>query len=280
MGIKSKYLTLAAFVVFFIPAILLSTGLSNLELESESRFATFKENETTKPDDSSGSSNTIQILYRLVLIIIGVLAPISIIALLGTKKGRITLLMFIILFLIWAFFIPLLDTQFPKHDVNIQSFSAGQRNNNSVLEERIPEPPPWLVFSISLGLSCLVVGGLYLLWRRFKKRSHPIDVIARETQKAIDDLDAGRALKEGVIRYYYVMSKAIMKYRGLQRKTAMTTREFEKHLEAIGLPNSPIIRLTRLFEKARYGAKDPGESENREAVECLTAILQACRAIK
>ena len=214
------------------------------------------------------------------LIITGVLTSIAIVNLVTSRKGRGTLMLLLILFFIWAFLVPTLPIQFPRFGVDIQTLKEYQGNNLSALEERIADPPLWLILSISLGFSILITGGILFLWRRFRKRTNPIEMVMQETQKAIDHLRSGLELKEGVIRYYYEMSRAIDKYHGLKRKTGMTTREFETYLAFIGLPNLPIKRLTRLFEKARYGAKDLDKSENNEAVDCLTAILQACKGVK
>jgi hypothetical protein len=54
----------------------------------------------------------------------------------------------------------------------------------------------------------------------------------------------------------------------------MTPREFERYLAAVGVQDSHIRRLTRLFELARYGSGVPGEREEREALACLTTIAE------
>jgi hypothetical protein len=63
--------------------------------------------------------------------------------------------------------------------------------------------------------------------------------------------------------------------RGLERDRAMTPREFAQHLAASGVRDEHIQQLTRLFEDARYGAQPPSARDERAAVECLTAIVQA-----
>jgi hypothetical protein len=260
--------------------VLLATSLPNLEFQSKPRVSSSKIDDTSEYGSGSEPAYDIEILFRIMLIITGVLTPISLVALLASKKGRWRLLLLLILFIIWAFFIPTLKIQFPKFGLNIQSVNEYQDNDPLSQEERILDPPLWLVLSISLGVSVLITGGVFLLWRRFWKKSNPIEVVAQETQKAIDNLRSGLELSEGVIRYYHEMNKAIIKYHGLKRNTAMTTREFETYLETMGLPSRPIKRLTHLFEKARYGAKDLDKSENNEAVTCLNEIRQACRELK
>ena len=55
----------------------------------------------------------------------------------------------------------------------------------------------------------------------------------------------------------------------------MTPREFEQYLAKSGLRTEDIQRLTRLFESVRYGDKSPGKREEKEAVDCLNAIVRA-----
>jgi hypothetical protein len=100
--------------------------------------------------------------------------------------------------------------------------------------------------------------------------------VAREAKKALDTINAGGDLKEGVVRYYCEMVRVVSKEKGLKRQHAMTTREFEKYLESMGLPVTHIRRLTRLFEKVRYGTRNLSKDEDNEAVSCLWAIVQAC----
>jgi hypothetical protein len=57
----------------------------------------------------------------------------------------------------------------------------------------------------------------------------------------------------------------------------MTPREFEARLATAGLREDHIQRLTRLFEAVRYGTQSPGKREEREAVDCLTAIVRFCK---
>jgi hypothetical protein len=56
----------------------------------------------------------------------------------------------------------------------------------------------------------------------------------------------------------------------------MTPSEFAARLEQAGLPAEPVQRLTRLFEKVRYGGLRSTPTEAEEAVACLRDILHAC----
>jgi hypothetical protein len=73
------------------------------------------------------------------------------------------------------------------------------------------------------------------------------------------------------------MVRILNEQRGIQRRKHMTPREFEIRLEEAGFPGEPVRQLTRLFEQVRYGAKALGAQEERQAVACLTAIVEASR---
>ena len=115
------------------------------------------------------------------------------------------------------------------------------------------------------------------LWRRLRNLSCPLELVAQEAQKTIDEIRSGADLKEGVIRCYYEMARVLSEERGIKRRQAMTTREFEKQLEEAGLTSGHVSRLTRLFEQVRYGSKHLGDREEREALDCLTAIVEASK---
>jgi hypothetical protein len=63
--------------------------------------------------------------------------------------------------------------------------------------------------------------------------------------------------------------------RNIQRPSHMTPREFETALAGQGLPRDPVQQLTRLFEDVRYGTRQPGEREERLALDSLAAIVSA-----
>ena len=183
----------------------------------------------------------------------------------------------LLVFLLMVSYIPWNKLKFnPPKPLSIQGLQSTQAQPESPMERVIPRPPRWLVFATSLVLSAFILTVLFFLGRRRRRRRDPLELVAREAQKTLDELSTGIDLEEGVIRCYYEMGHVLGKERGLKRRRSMTTREFESYLEAAGLPGVHIKRLTRLFEKVRYGAKNLGKHEDREAIDCLTAIVRAC----
>jgi hypothetical protein len=102
--------------------------------------------------------------------------------------------------------------------------------------------------------------------------ANPVTALA---QAAIESIQAGGDVQSVVLRCYLEMSQVLGQQRGIQRARAMTPREFAQHLAASGVRDEHIQQLTRLFEGARYGAQPPSAHDERAALECLTAIVQA-----
>jgi hypothetical protein len=136
----------------------------------------------------------------------------------------------------------------------------------------VAQPAPWLVALVSLALAALLVGGMWYFWRRSRPVASPM---ARLAQAAIEHIQAGGDVQGVVMRCYLEMSEILSQQRGIERERAMTAREFAQHLAASGVRDKHIQQLTRLFEGARYGAQPPSAEDERAAVECLTAIVQA-----
>ena len=119
--------------------------------------------------------------------------------------------------------------------------------------------PQWVVLLVALILAILAMAGLLgaarFFWRRSHPPSSPLEQLAQEAQEAIVALEAGGDVKDTVMRCYFEMSRVLDERRGIRRAGAMTPREFERQLIAVGLPGVHVERLTRLFEGVRYGAR-------------------------
>jgi hypothetical protein len=138
-----------------------------------------------------------------------------------------------------------------------------------------PVIPPWLTYAVGL-LIFLILGGIgYLVWHFLRPPQRELRNLARITRSALDDLSAGRDWEDTVIQCYARMSAAVSRQRGLSRQRAMTPNEFALHLVQAGLPADPVRRLTRLFERARYGGRQSSTDEANEAIACLSSIVQA-----
>jgi uncharacterized membrane protein YhaH (DUF805 family) len=141
--------------------------------------------------------------------------------------------------------------------------------------------PAWLETVATLGLAvataAALVGVGWYVWRRSQRPASALEQLAMEAQVALDALEAGAGVHDTVMRCYFEMSRALGENRGLRRGEAVTPREFESELKGAGLPTAQIEQLTRLFEAVRYGARIADEVEERQAVACLTAIVEAAK---
>jgi len=218
------------------------------------------------------------IFMQLIIVMMGMIFPLTILYILFSKQRLVILkrLATIGLTVVIAYFC----LNAIRQNANIYEppeMELAQTGSEAVeLPDDIEfKPSGLLVFVISLVISLNLLGGGLLVWWLLKKRRTPMVKIAEEARKTLNNLEKGGDLKEGVIKCYHEMSRVLEEQHSLKRFQAMTTREFEIFLSDAGFENEEIKRLTRLFEKVRYGNKSLELREEQEAVECLTAIVQA-----
>jgi hypothetical protein len=153
-------------------------------------------------------------------------------------------------------------------------------------ELRLEEGPPlgsppavlvWLVW-IGLGIMLLVLG-IWASQRRAQKR-HAGDPVTLEAEYARQALLKGLDFKNVIVQCYRQMSAALQKEQGIELENSMTAREFERLLEAKGLPRDPVHQLTQLFEAARYSLRQFTPADEQQAFDCLSAIVQFSRERK
>ncbi len=139
--------------------------------------------------------------------------------------------------------------------------------------------PPFLNWLVWIGLA--LMAGLLALWViRWRSSRSSIDLALRlEAERAMQALMNGMDFKNVIIQCYWQMSRVLQTEQGIERKQAMTVREFERLLEARGIPHAPIHQLTQLFETARYGSQQPDPQDEQVAFECLTAIVEHSRKV-
>lgn len=283
LTIPKKFWVLAICAGAVFAVILLSASLSNLEFRAGNRNFTLRElPRLNLSEDSKHESTTYNPLQVFFAIMFGFVAPLVIVASLTSKKYRKRILISICFILLMTL-LYLIVTKIEPKGVSLRPKPLGLDEEMGMQQSEQEEPyiPPgwlkWLVYPVSL----LLIVGLFLLIMQFKqgRRSSPLELVAEEAQKTIEDLNAGADLKEGVIRCYFEMSRVMKEEHDLKRKHAMTTREFETYLKEAGFLSEDVSSLSRLFEKVRYGAKRPDKEEEQEAVVCLSAIVKTCKRL-
>lgn len=136
---------------------------------------------------------------------------------------------------------------------------------------------PWwsaflFVLLVLLGLSIVV----FFVWRLWRARTRPIPLeeLADLTKRYAQELRYGAPVQETILRCYHEMCRLLSERFHLEISRAMTAREFEKRLAQLGVLEDHIIRLSRLFEWARYSSARPTPEHEREALQLLDEIAQ------
>ncbi len=276
--------------------VVLAAGLSGLELQPGKPLVPERILQLLSGSDESLSAQRLLLgISQLLAAFTILLLPLAFLHFIRAPKAKRRQAGGEIAFLVWILALYLLlrafrernplargeELQLPK----MPSPTGPARPPSSVLAELVARLPPWLIPTLSLGLALalalLLVGAIWLLWRHLRPPAPagPLERLAQEAQAALKALQDGGDWQDTVIRCYVEMSRVLDEERGIKRPRTMTPREFERRLEAAGLPEAPVRRLTRLFERVRYGARRPAPQEEDEAVACLKAIVQACREV-
>jgi hypothetical protein len=169
-----------------------------------------------------------------------------------------------------------------------QAFNAAGNDQPANGAEALPPPvfqPPqettWISFLVGLSLILLMAflaWRVSRVWREYAGRSggKSLNEIARIARSSLRELSSGRESTDVILNCYFRMSDVVADKRKLQRGAAVTPAEFALRLEQAGLPGEAVKKLTRLFERVRYGGHRSGPTEVNEAVACLTTILHYC----
>lgn len=282
-----------------IALMLLAAGFSNFELlpGEPFPFSIFlpqgQDGPRVNPPSFRLPSSFLEIFILLGLVFLILLLVLWIITFIIRPQARKRMLQriityFILLLLLNAALGFVQELNFANLDEAGRQVAQGQEEDG-LPEESLPEPPGfianpprWLTVAISALLVGLILAVGWYLWRRrnallarsAKREAGTLDLFVQEAEHTIDKIHHGDDLKHSVLNCYRAMTQLLSEDRGIQRDKAMTPRDFEHHLTNIGLTDDHIRRLTRLFEKVRYGGSNSTPAEEREAIDCLSAIVR------
>lgn len=269
--------------IAILAVILLSASFRDLEFSEGRPLSWQREAESGIGGRGTASrSKFFEYVYTALYFLAILLLPISIIYVILSPDARRRVLKSLGL-LLWLLALALLMIKRPEFFEQLQ----GQEAEQWPLEDvPFPElelaaaPSDALVWLITLVFALLVAAGLvaavWFIWNRTRRPPGPLEQLSQEAQEALYALQAGADLKDTVLHCYFEMSRILMEQKGIVRDEAMTPREFEESLGEAGLPDEPVRQLTRLFEAVRYGTLVPGGHQERQAVDCLNAIAEAC----
>jgi len=139
--------------------------------------------------------------------------------------------------------------------------------------------PLYLIWIAALGVAAIFVGvGLWVIFRPTGRGTS--DEISLQAVWALQALKKGLDPKNVIVQCYWQMAQVLQEEQGIERKMAMTVREFERLLEDRGMPSLPVHQLTQLFESVRYGHREVSAEEERRAIDALTAIVEYSQATR
>jgi len=144
-----------------------------------------------------------------------------------------------------------------------------------------PQSVSWVAYLVSFGIAVVLIilaWKLNSIWKELNApvAASPIRKLAGIARASLHDLSSGKDSTDVIMNCYNRMSDVVMEKKHIDRSASMTPSEFAIHLERAGLPADAVRRLTRLFESVRYGGYKSDAVAVKEAVVCLTTILQHC----
>lgn len=279
---NTKRITLLFLVGTLVSLIMLSGSLSNLQLHagapfpgagdvgSETRFFT-----TASP----GSANSLTLLkgvFALIFLFLMIYVAARFIALVNIKRliRLLAVMAAMLVLIILISRIPLTPSAPRPGEISINPISPPIEYPVSPLGQ----PPGELILLVLIAF--IVVGGLLVfkvlgIWL---KQTWMTKQILHEAESALNEIKSGENLRNVIFHCYLQMTRALQEERKIERGYSMTVREFEDWLEEKGFPIVPLHQLTRLFEKARYGAQLTMKEDEKTAVESLDEIIRFCRS--
>lgn len=256
--------------------LLLVAGLSGMEMTTEWRFYDFGGEEAIRPFSGDWDSDAInrflsipRSVLQALLLSLMILVPLSLILALFSEEMRRTILTELKRAIVIVLIIAAVIIVLRRLNLN------GREGAPMPGLESAPDMPHWIAHPSALAAFIIAVLLLSLLliigWRAWlRRRPQPLQRIAAEAQATMKELRAGRDFRNAITECYFRMCRVLQEERRIKRAEGMTPREFARYLEEVGLASGQAMRLTRLFEAVRYGARTPGAREEKEAMECLS----------
>jgi len=286
--LANKFWIIVLSVLSFVALMGLATGMSSMTFREGQAFG------QNEPDASP--ANPVELLRTVLAVPLPtqllfwalILAMFALIALLISPEARKRLLRTLFRAAITYWVLYTLFTRYPQVLARFgmafapNSGLAAESSNN--IPPPVFTPPPstsWMTYLVSFAIVVLAV---FILWRAYRiwkqlqapASGEPVSKLARIARASLHDLSSGIDSTDVILNCYFRMSDVVSERRNLNRNASMTPYEFATRLERAGLPGDPVKQLTRLFEAVRYGGQRSSPGMVKEAVACLTAILQYC----
>ena len=286
--LENKRLTLVVSVLALGALTVLAIGLNDVPFRAARSFSREVASGPTSllPDavDSEIDSPawlTVSVLALVLFMVVLIGALLS-----PELRKRLLRIMIRVGLMYWALYIVFTRYRELIPEMGLNLLGAEGAPGSSSSGEPAPQfMPPQSVsltsYLISFGIAILLVivaRRVYVFWKETKTSdAEPsFKKIAGIARSSLRDISSGRDSTDVIINCYFRMSEVVADKRNLNRSVAMTPNEFAGRLEQAGFPGDAVRRLTRLFEKVRYGGYRTDSNAVNEAVACLTTILHYC----
>jgi lipoprotein signal peptidase len=278
---RNKLLLLAQLALALVALALLASGISQIRLmpgESINLLGLFSQNmDLTRGGNAGAEFSSDSEWFSTLRQIFWIVIPVVIIYAIISPSYRRRLIRTAITFTILIFAMSRLMDRIAIQEREVEEEGLGQMGLDA--PGAVPAPPDyvnnapeWTYWLVNIALALVIVTALLLVWRRFRPRPDPHTEVIREVERALASLEAGGNVDDIVMQCYVDMTEVLRRDQRMERRQAMTPREFEAQLAQAGFEDEHIRRLTRLFERVRYSTESSGRRDELEALSCLRAI--------
>ncbi len=274
-----KHVIAALILASLIGVVVLSSGLSGLQLKPGEPFPSgalpaHTDGRGIPPPGNLGSLSIFRGVLAVVLVVLMIYVPARLISLIDLRKlvAPVAILVMLLLLALTVPDIPVGQAVYrPQGTGGGASASSGQEYAPL---SRVPLPLFWLVgVALLAGAGALIVQ----VYRARLLQSSLADQLGEQAKQALDSLEIGADPRDVILYCYVQMSRCIENVYGLRREEHLTVREYRDRLERHGLPAMPLMNLSALFEKVRYGRRPIDPLEERQAEASLQQIISFCR---
>ncbi|MEE9216021.1 MAG: DUF4129 domain-containing protein [Anaerolineales bacterium] len=276
---RERGLLLGLVVVTLLSITVLASGLSSVEVQSSRQFTLDSDQRVADIANLSMPSaalSALSFLAGFLRLLLLVLLPFSIYYFIKSSEARKRILIQVLYLTGFTYLILALSQSMGQSPLELipepLPIDAATIASPDVVSGA-NEVPGWVFVIASIAIAIPLAAIAVLVYRSYQVRRKSDRDMATEARWALDALHRGVELESVIFRAYYQLCASSSDRLGLSRHQDMTPTEYEKVLAKSGVPTSPLARLTRLFEKARYGSAILGDDDEQEAVAALRLIL-------
>jgi len=276
---KDRGLLLGLVVVSLLAVTVLASGLSSVEIQNSRQFSlesTQGVADLANLSLSASAASALIFLAGFLRLLLLVLLPFSIYYFIKSSKARKRILIQVLYLVGFTYLILALSQSLGQSTLEVTPEPLSSIPGPSASPDLIAgvsNVPRWVYVVASVAIAMLLATLAVLAYRTLRASERSDHDMAAEARWALDALDRGVSLENVIFRAYHQLCTTSSDRLGVRRHPDMTPTEYEKVLARSGMPSSPLASLTRLFEKARYGAAALGDDDEREAVAALSLIL-------